>query len=199
MPVTNAASGVPAGTMAFWPGTAAPPGWLKRNGAALSRTAYAALFNAIGTTFGAGDGSTTFNLPDDRGEFLRALDDGRGVDSGRGLGTFQDQAIQSHGHGVSDPGHAHSVYDPLHSHSSGTPHIHDQSPGIYSYWVGNWYAHPAAMYAGAGDPGAAYFDYTSGSGTGIGIYGSGTGISIQGTGGASTNPRNKAYLAIIKY
>lgn len=54
MPVTNAASGVKAGTIAHFAGSAAPAGWLKANGAAVSRTDYAALFSAIGTTYGAG-------------------------------------------------------------------------------------------------------------------------------------------------
>ncbi|QRC15964.1 tail fiber protein [Klebsiella pneumoniae] len=67
----------------------APSGWLKANGEAVSRTIYAALFEAIGTTFGIGDGSTTFNLPDLRGEFIRGWDDGRGIDSGRGFGSEQ--------------------------------------------------------------------------------------------------------------
>lgn len=69
-------------------------GWLKANGAAVSRTTYAALFAAIGTTFGAGNGSTTFNLPDLRGEFLRGWDDARGVDPGRGFGTAQLDQMQ---------------------------------------------------------------------------------------------------------
>lgn len=68
-----------------------PAGWLKANGAAVSRSTYAALFAAIGTTFGAGDGSTTFNLPDLRGEFVRGWDDGRGLDSGRAFGSSQSQ------------------------------------------------------------------------------------------------------------
>ncbi|MFP2768336.1 phage tail protein [Oceanisphaera sp. KMM 10153] len=72
-----------------------PEGWLKANGAAVSRTAYAALFAAIGTTFGTGDGSTTFNLPDMRGEFPRGWDDGRGVDVGREFGSQQGDAIRN--------------------------------------------------------------------------------------------------------
>ncbi|MCK9131735.1 phage tail protein [Haemophilus influenzae] len=64
------------GEVAFFARTTPPSGWLKANGAAVSRTTYAALFAAIGTTFGAGDGSSTFNLPDLRGEFVRGLDDG---------------------------------------------------------------------------------------------------------------------------
>jgi microcystin-dependent protein len=71
---------------------------LKANGAVVSRSVYAALFSAIGTTFGAGDGSTTFGLPDLRGEFIRGWDDGRGVDSGRVFGSSQLDQFQNHGH-----------------------------------------------------------------------------------------------------
>lgn len=69
-----------------------PAGWLIENGAALSRTTYATLFAVIGVTYGAGDGATTFNLPDRRGEFDRGLDLGRGVDPGRVLGSAQGQS-----------------------------------------------------------------------------------------------------------
>lgn len=97
MPILGGGSSVRAGTVQAWPSNSIPAGWLKCNGAAVSRTLYAALFNEIGTTYGAPDGST-FNVPDMRGEFLRGLDDGRGVDSGRGLGTFQADQNQSHRH-----------------------------------------------------------------------------------------------------
>ena len=60
------------------------------NGSAVSRATYADLFTAIGTTFGIGNGSTTFNLPDLRGEFIRGWDNGRNVDPGRALGSFQE-------------------------------------------------------------------------------------------------------------
>lgn len=80
----------------------APAGFLKANGAAVSRSTYAALFAAIGITWGAGDGSTTFNLPDLRGEFPRGLDDGRGVDAGRALGTAQLDAMQGHIHAITN-------------------------------------------------------------------------------------------------
>lgn len=89
---------VPPGAVAYFARSVAPAGYLKANGAAVSRTTYADLFAAIGTTFGAGNGSTTFNVPDLRAEFLRGLDDGRGIDTGRGLGTSQAQAIQNHNH-----------------------------------------------------------------------------------------------------
>ena len=83
------------GEVAFFARSTPPSGWLKANGAAVSRTTYAALFAAIGTTFGAGDGRTTFNLPDLRGEFLRCLDDGRNIDRGRRLGTAQGDTIRN--------------------------------------------------------------------------------------------------------
>ena len=62
---------------------------LKCNGAAVSRTVYAELFSIIGATYGAGDGVTTFNVPDARGEFPRYADDGRGIDTGRIVGSKQ--------------------------------------------------------------------------------------------------------------
>ena len=91
---------VPSGAVLYFAGRTAPAGWLKANGAAVSRTAYAALFAAIGTTYGAGDGRSTFNLPDLRAEFIRGWDDGRGVDVGRVFGSAQAHALQSHQHGL---------------------------------------------------------------------------------------------------
>jgi len=89
-----ALTGVPTGVVATFAMNSAPTGWLKANGAAVSRTTYATLFAAINTTFGSGDGSTTFNLPDLRGEFLRGWDDGRGVDTGRAFGSAQLDQMQ---------------------------------------------------------------------------------------------------------
>ncbi|WP_288077329.1 phage tail protein, partial [Pseudomonas sp.] len=88
----------PAGMVAHFARNSAPAGWLKANGAAVSRTTYAALFAAIGTTFGSGNGSTTFNLPDLCGEFIRGWDDGRGVDTGRVFGSVQTDELRSHTH-----------------------------------------------------------------------------------------------------
>ena len=97
---------IPAGTVSAFAGGTAPSGYLECNGAQVNRTTYSALFTAIGTTYGTGDGSTTFNLPDLRGEFIRGLDSSRGVDIGRAIGTFQSDAFASHTHtGVSgNPG-----------------------------------------------------------------------------------------------
>jgi phage-related tail fiber protein len=98
----------PAGTIIWSARNTAPTGYLKANGAAISRTTYATLFSAIGTTFGSGDGSTTFNVPDLRGEFARGWDDGRGIDTGRTFGSAQASANLAHTHGITDPGHLHT-------------------------------------------------------------------------------------------
>ena len=89
---------VPTGAVAYFAMQSAPTGWLKANGAEISRSAYNNLFLAIGTTFGDGDGSTTFNLPDLRGEFVRGCDDGRGKDSSRKFGSQQRNQNLAHAH-----------------------------------------------------------------------------------------------------
>ncbi len=90
----------PTGSVTYYASSTIPAGWLKANGAEVSRTTYADLFAVIGETYGAGDGSTTFALPDLRGEFLRGFDDGRGVDDGRVLGDSQSDQIGEHNHGI---------------------------------------------------------------------------------------------------
>jgi microcystin-dependent protein len=87
-----------AGAVMMFARNTAPTGWLKANGAAVSRATYAALFAAIGTTFGVGNGTTTFNVPELRGEFLRSWADGRSVDTGRAFGSAQADAFQGHFH-----------------------------------------------------------------------------------------------------
>lgn len=102
----------PAGSILAYGGTAAPAGYLICDGSIVSRTVQSALFAAIGTAFGNGDGSTTFHLPDLRGVFLRGRDAGRGIDvdaasrtaSGAGgntgdtVGSFQASAFLQHVH-----------------------------------------------------------------------------------------------------
>lgn len=91
---------VPVGAVMTVARQTTPPGWLECNGSAVSRTEYSELFLAIGTIYGTGNGSTTFNLPDLRGEFVRGYDNGRGVDSGRELGSNQADDLRAHYHGL---------------------------------------------------------------------------------------------------
>ena len=101
--LTASAVSVLTGSIIAWPTSTAPSGYLECNGAAVSRTTYSALFAVIGTTFGAGNGSTTFNLPDLRGEFVRGWDNGRGVDSGRTIGSAQGSQLGQHSHTYTYP------------------------------------------------------------------------------------------------
>lgn len=91
----------PIGAMMFYPGLTPPVGWLIRNGAEISRNLYAKLFAVIGITYGVGNGSTTFNLPDDRGLFERGWDNGRGYDPGRTFGSEQADEFRAHNHTAS--------------------------------------------------------------------------------------------------
>lgn len=101
----------PAGVVSAYMGETVPTGWLFCDGAAVSRMTYSDLFSAIGEIYGNGDGSTTFNLPDLRGYFLRGQDDGAGNDpdaasrtdrgdstTGDNVGTKQTDAFQGHWH-----------------------------------------------------------------------------------------------------
>jgi len=107
----------PSGTIAMWPTTTAPTGFLLCNGSAVSRTTYSSLFGVIGTTFGSGDGSTTFNLPNytDRmplgtGTIATTV----GQIGGSQTTTLSVSNLPAHNHGasVSDPGHQHLALDP---------------------------------------------------------------------------------------
>ncbi len=98
VPLTSVA--VPTGAVFWFAANTAPTYYLECDGSAVSRTTYATLFAAIGTTFGVGDGSTTFNLPDLRGEFIRGWDNSKGTDSGRVFGSSQTDEFKSHSHTV---------------------------------------------------------------------------------------------------
>ena len=91
---------VPVGTVIDYAGSTAPTGFLKANGATVSRTTYANLFAVIGETYGSGDGALTFKLPDLRGEFIRGWDDGRGIDTGRTFGSYQADELKAHTHTI---------------------------------------------------------------------------------------------------
>lgn len=90
----------PTGAVMAFAMNSAPTGWLAADGSAVSRATYSALFAAISTIYGAGDGLTTFNLPDLRGYFVRGLDNSRNIDPGRAIGTNQADELKSHTHSM---------------------------------------------------------------------------------------------------
>ena len=104
--VSSTPTYVPTGGMMMWGTASAPTGYLLCNGAAVSRTTYSALFAVIGTAFGAGDGSTTFTLPDFRDRFPV----GAGTTySANSTGGSKDAIVVSHTHTATDSGHTHNV------------------------------------------------------------------------------------------
>ena len=113
--VWSANSANPTGTVIAFAANTAPTGYLECDGTAVSRTTYAALFAVVGTTWGTGNGSTTFNLPDFRGEWLRGWDHGRGVDSGRAFASAQSEMIGPHNHTATSTGSTSS--DGAHTHT----------------------------------------------------------------------------------
>ncbi|MNR88483.1 Phage Tail Collar Domain protein [compost metagenome] len=175
-----------------------PAGFLVCNGAAVSRTNYSRLFSIIGTRFGAGDGSTTFNLPDLRGMFVRgwALG-GYPTDPGRVLGSYQPDDFLSHNHPLTDAGHSHTG-----STNSAGSHFHEMrdggggedTDGIASRknfaaqdYATSWYSDPNLVKP-AGD-----HTHT------VTIAPTTTGITIAAAGGSETRPKNVAMLACIMY
>jgi microcystin-dependent protein len=103
----------PPGMVIYWPSDVLPDGYLKADGEAISRETYAELFDWIGDMYGPGDGITTFNKPDYRGWFLRAQDNGAGIDEGsrtdRGdgvtgdyVGTEEIDDVKEHDHTIND-------------------------------------------------------------------------------------------------
>lgn len=90
----------PSGVVLPFAGTSAPSGWLLCDGSAISRTTYANLFAVLGTTYGLGDGSTTFNLPNTQGVFLRGAGSQTisAISYTGTLGTTQGDQTQGHKH-----------------------------------------------------------------------------------------------------
>jgi hypothetical protein len=106
----------PVGFLGYWPTSTPPEGWLVRDGSAISRTVYAALFAVLGTTYGVGDGSTTFNLPDSREAVSVGYKSGSaefgvfGGKYGSKTHTLNTTQIPSHTHTVAQPGGPAQAY-----------------------------------------------------------------------------------------
>ena len=169
---------VPAGLVCHFANTAMPTGWLQANGAAISRSVYASLFAAIGTTYGVGDGSTSFNLPDVRGEFLRGLDSGRGVDTGRVAGSAQAWATSA----PQTPSGSTRVDGDAPQKSGGAARVPDASTLGFARAIGS----------DAGDLTGVAFIETQAALHYMDVFNVWAGDS-------ETRPRNIAMLACIKY
>lgn len=172
-------SSTPVGAIMMHGAATAPDGWLLCEGQEVSRDTYAALFAAIGETWGDGDGATTFNLPDFRyrspmgpGESDDLLNSiSIGSKYGENRHTLTTLELAGHAHGLADPGHAHSVTDPGHNHPPLSP--------LTSFFGGR----SAGSNALGGGSTAGAVLTTGTNTTGISLQNSATGISVNAAGG----------------
>ena len=175
--------GVPSGAVFCIAVASVPSGYLECNGQSVSRTTFAALFAIIGTQYGASN-SSTFKVPDLRGEFIRGFDNGRGVDSGRSVASSQSHQHPQHNHNVSASSNS-SVSDPGHKHN-------------ILFGIGSFGGSSGAQVPR--DSGTIT-NRMSNSNTGISVSTS-TSISQSNRGGTSnsseTRPRNIAMMYVIK-
>jgi microcystin-dependent protein len=133
--------GLPVGMITPFAGSTAPTGWFLCGGQAVSRTTYASLFAVVGTTYGAGDGSTTFNLPDLRGRAVAGVDNMGGTDAGRldianSSGTVigsQYVTLTSAQSGVPAHSHANTVTNNAVTSGAGSAHTHTQNSHGHSF------------------------------------------------------------------
>jgi microcystin-dependent protein len=214
---------VPPGSLMPYAGAAAPTGWLLTYGQEVSRTTYAGLYAVIGTTYGTGNGSTTFNVPDLRGRAPFGKDDMGGTAASRitnavsGLvattlgSTGGNQNVQSHSHAVTDPGHTHTVTDPGHTHTGTTntdgAHLHTSSISFYISGTGGGYAsggaafNTAALQSAMDTSGAHAHSFTTASRvTSITNVANTTGLTVNtyGTGASANIPPAIILNYIIK-
>jgi len=167
--------GVPSGAVFCIAVASVPSGYLECNGQSVSRTTFAALFAIIGTQYGASN-SSTFKVPDLRGEFIRGFDNGRGVDSGRSVASSQSDQNKQHNHSasssssVSDPGHKHNILFGIGSFGGSSGAQVPRDSGTITNRMSN-------------------------ANTGISVS---TSTSIGNDGGNETRPRNIAMMYVIK-
>jgi microcystin-dependent protein len=195
--LTNLPPGVPTGIISPYGGSSAPAGWLLCFGQAVSRTTYAPLFAVVGTTFGAGDGSTSFNVPDLRGRVAAGVDNmggtaanrltagGSGISPGLGSAGGGETVVltigtmPAHNHGINDPAHTHGVSDPGHAHQIQTA----QATG------------PTGVAAQSGQTVQLTYPTTL-STTGIALGAAMTGVTTQNNGGGNPHQNTQPTIEL---
>lgn len=202
---TGAIAALPAGVMIDYAGSTAPSGWIMCDGSAVSRTVYASLFTAIGTTYGSGDGSTTFNLPDFRGRFARYMDNmgtpagAAGRDSGRALGTTQVDATAAPSTAFTvSSATVNSTGNKNQFNTNQTAHSHNLGTGAGATAAGSSFTTPNFDGLG-GAVRASQTSTVSWASANFSVSGTASGQTVSGGGDAETRPINLACNRIIKY
>jgi microcystin-dependent protein len=130
----------PTGAIVMFAGSSAPSGYLMCDGSAVSRTVYSALFSIIGVSYGAGDSSTTFNVPDLRGRFALGSSGSHALASvgGEENHVLSWSEMPSHAHSLST--HVHSLSNHTHlgvNHLHGMDHYHNiPAQGFHAHGLG---------------------------------------------------------------
>lgn len=179
--------GTPIGAHIPYAGSTAPPGWLLCYGQAVSRTTYAALFAVVGTIYGPGDGSTTFNLPDKRGRGSIGLDNMGGSSAGRV--TAAVSGINADVQGTAG-GDQHAQQDTLNASSTPELTVTDNGHFHTQRYTGSFpgFGLPEGGVAHAVGPGTASPDlFTMPAFTGISVAGSVVTTVTSTLAGASQN------------
>ena len=190
--VTTVGSDIATGMIVPYGSNTAPAGFLGCDGSAVSRTTYDDLFDVIGTTYGAGDGSTTFNLPDLVGKF--PLGDGVGWQLGS-TGGSADAIVVSHTH--ADTFSTSSAGS--HSHAKGTlaagAHTHGVNGSNVDGTTADVFRRGGASY-GTGNTSSNSFSSISGSTASAGSHSHSINGSVSSTGDSGTNANLPPYVAI---
>jgi microcystin-dependent protein len=184
----------PVGGVIPFAGSAAPVGYILCDGSAISRSEYDELFQIIGTSYGIGDGSTTFNVPNLKGRVVIAKDasqtefDVLGETGGSKTHTLTiaempshdhnglTQSAGTHTHTVTDPGHTHAITDPGHTHTQTTVNDDFNNSGSYPNFTKPSYA----QYDSAGT--ITWTDTINSNTTGVSVNTNTTGITNQNAG-----------------
>jgi microcystin-dependent protein len=206
----------PVGGVVHVPSANPPAGFLRLNGALLTRASYTSLWgfaqasgnltstDALWTEgqFSPGDGSTTFRIPDGRGNFVRNWDNARGVDASRAIGTLQQDAIESHAHTASSGAagtHNHAAYGTIDA-AAAHSHTYTQIYTHANYWENSIEGGDArdSRSANTGTGGAHGHTFSGGYTDTVANHAHT--VTVNATPAmAETRPRNIALLACIKY